>query len=252
MARLYINPGNITYGPVPGGEVTEIVGSNQAERVWLAANVKATLDPSFVRGNDAIVILGVSSNYSITATVAGTIITSENGANIRIPGFGTGGLRIVFNNGTFDLGTDDAGASFQLTGPGGVQDIGNIAAIIGSAGSGGSGTNFSLDVGTPNVARVIDASTGNFAFTDDAKATSNVLITGMTSGDRITVTNAPASEYNFQRDFNDFNDLVITYTDTETGATNRIVIDEVLPDSGAVSTLAAAIAAVGFNFLTFA
>jgi hypothetical protein len=59
MARLYINPGNLTYGPVPGGEVTEIFGSNQAEKVWFAANANVLLDPSFVRGNDAIVILGL-------------------------------------------------------------------------------------------------------------------------------------------------------------------------------------------------
>jgi len=75
MARLYINPGNMTYGPVPGGEMTEIFGSNQAERVWLSANANTLLDPSFVRGNDAIVILGVSGNYSIAATVAGITIT---------------------------------------------------------------------------------------------------------------------------------------------------------------------------------
>ncbi len=252
MARLYINPGNTTYGPVPGGEQTEIIGSNQAERVWLAANANAMLDPSFVRGNDAIVVLGLARNYSISATVAGITITSTGGANIRIPGFGSGGLRIDFNDGTFNLGTDDSGVSFQLTGPSGVQEIGNAPAAIGTVGTGGSGTNFSLDVGTPSVARVIDASTANFAFTDNAEASSNVKITGMTSGDRITVTNASASDYNFQRDFGDINDLVITYTDTQTGATNMIVIDEVLPETGAVSTLAAAISAVGFNFMTFA
>jgi hypothetical protein len=253
MARLYINPGNTTYGPVPGGEVTEIIGSNQTERVWLAGNASAMFDPSFVRGNDTIVILGLARNYSIAATVAGITITSGNGANIRVPAFGTGGgLRIDFNDGTFNLGTDDSGVTFKLTSSGGVQEIGNSASVIGSGGSGGSGANFSLDIGTPGVARVVDASTGSFAFTDNAEATTNVRITGMTSNDRITVTNATASDYNFQRDFADIRDLVITYTDTETGATNMIVVDNVLPDTGAVSTLAAATSAIGFNFMTFA
>jgi len=253
MARLYINPGNTTYGPVPGGEVTEIIGSNQAERVWLSANANTILDPSFVRGNDAIVILGLSGNYSVAATVAGITITSGNGANIRIPAFGDGGgIRIDFNNGTFNLGTDDSGATFQLTGPSGVQEIGNTPAAIGSGGTGGSGTSFSLDIGTPGIARTVDASTANFAFTDNSEATTNVRITGMTSGDHITVTNAVASDYNFQRDFSDINDLVVTYTDPQTGATNMIVIDEVLPNSGAISTLALATAAIGYNFMTFA
>ena len=253
MARLYINPGNTTYGPVPGGEVTEIIGSNQAERVWLAADADAMLDPSFVRGNDTIVILGQASNYSIAATVAGITITSAGGASIRIPAFGEGGgLRIDFNSGTFNLGTDDDGTTFQLTGTTGVQEIGNSPAVVGSGGPGGGGTSFSLDVGTPSVARAIDASTTNFAFTDNAEASSNVRITGMTSGDHINVTNAGATDYNFQRDFSDINDLVITYTDPETGATNLIVIDDVLPDTGSVSSLAAATSAIGFAFMTFA
>ncbi len=227
MARLYINPGNTTYGPVPGGEVTEIIGSNQAERVWLAADADAMLDPSFVRGNATIVILGQASNSSIAATVAGITITSAGGASIRIPAFGEGGgLRIDFNSGTFNLGTDDDGTTFQLTGTTGVQEIGNSPAVVGSGGPGGGGTSFSLDVGTPSVARAIDASTTNFAFTDNAEASSNVRITGMTSGDHINVTNA--------------------------GATNLIVIDDVLPDTGSVSSLAAATSAIGFAFMTFA
>lgn len=253
MARLYINPGNMTYGPVPGGEQTEIVGSNQAERVWLAGNANAVFDPSFVRGNDAIVILGLASNYSIAATVAGVSITGGNGANIRIPAFGAGGgLRIDFNNGSFNLGTDDGGVTFHLTNPGGTQEIGNTPAAIGSVGSGGSGTNFSLDIGTPGVARAVDASTANFAFTDNSEATTNVRITGMTSNDHITVSNAVAADYNFQRAFSDINDLVVTYTDPQTGATNMIVIDDVLPDTGAVSTLAGATSVIGYSFMTFA
>ena len=252
MARLYINPGNTTYGPVPGGEMTEIVGSNQAERIWLAGNSNSILDPSWVRGNDTAVILGLSSNYSISATVAGITITSGDGANIRIPAFGTdGGLKIQFNDGFFDLGTDDGGTTFQLTGATGSQEIGNVPALIGSGGSGGSGDVQSIDIGTPAVARVLDASLGDIIFTDNASATTNVRITNMTDGDRIVVSNAIASDYNFQRDFTDTNDLVITYTDSVTGASNIIVIDEILPVSGAVSSLAAATQAIGFNFMSF-
>ena len=253
MARLYINPGNTTYGPVPGGELTEIVGSNQAERVWLAGNANAMLDPSWVRGNDTAVILGLSTNYSISATVAGITITSGNGANIRIPAFGTdGGLKIQFNDGFFQLGTDDGGTTFTLTGDKGAQEIGNTPAIIGSGGTGGSGDTQSIDIGTLSVARIVDASGGNFTFTDNSAATTNVRITNLSAGDLIAVSNAVANDYNFQRDFADINDLLVTYTDPETGASNIITIDDVLPDTGAVSSLASATATIGFTFMTFA
>ncbi len=252
MARLYINPGNKTYGPVPGGELTDIIGSNQAERIWLARNANVTLDPSWVRANDTAVILGLSTNCSISATVAGITITSGNGASIRIPAFGTdSGLKIQFNDGFLDLGTDDGGTTFQLTGATGAQEIGNVPTVIGSGGSGGSGDVQSIDIGTPAVARTLDASQGDIIFTDDASATTNVRITNLTEGDRIAVTNATASGYNFQRSFTDTNDLVITYTDPVTGAPNVIVIDDILPVSGAVSSLVAATATIGFNFMSF-
>jgi hypothetical protein len=129
--QLYLNPGNQTYGPVPGGDLTQITGSNQAERVTLAANANVSFDPSFVRGNDVIVVLGNSNNYNISANVAGITISSDNGAQFRIPAFGEGGgLQIQFNNGAVQLGTDDGGETFQLTGTAGVQDItGSVVAI---------------------------------------------------------------------------------------------------------------------------
>lgn len=261
FGRLFLIPGSQTYGPVPGGDLTEIVGSNQAERITLAADVDAVFDPSFVRGNDTAVVLGNAGNYNISSTVAGISIAASNGASVRIPAFGTGGgLTLIFNNGTFHLGTDDGGSSFQLTGTTGVLDIGGTAVAIGTvtpggaSGTGGTGATdpYSLDVGTATVARTLDAGTGNITFHDNAEATGNVRITGMASGDSIVVTNAVASDYNFQRDFQDTNDLVITYTDTHTGATNRIVLDEVLPVSGAVGSLALATATVGYTFMTFA
>ena len=258
VGRLFLTPGSQGYGPVPGGDVTEIIGSNQAERISFAADINAVLDPSFVRGNDTIVVLGNSASYNISSTVAGITITSTNDAFLRIPAFGTGGgLNIVFNNATFTLGTDDGGNSFQLTGSNGVLDISGTGVAIGTVGSGSTGGTGgtvanSLDIGTATVSQTLSASTGNITFHDNAEATGNVIITGMTAGDTIIVTHAVASDYNFTRSFQDTNDLVITYTDTGTGATNRIVLDEVLPTSGAVATLTQAISTVGFEFMTFA
>jgi hypothetical protein len=131
--QLYLNPGNQTYGPVPGGDITTINGSNLAERVTLAADANVAFDPSFVRGNDVIVIQGSSANYSIASNVAGVTISSSNGAQFRIPAFGAGGgLQIQFNNGVAQLATDDGGNSFELVGAAGVQEITSTSTSIGT------------------------------------------------------------------------------------------------------------------------
>lgn len=59
---LYLSPGNQTYGPVLGGDLTNLFGSSLAERVTLAADANVILDPSLVRGNDLIIIDGASSD----------------------------------------------------------------------------------------------------------------------------------------------------------------------------------------------
>ncbi len=252
MARLYLSPGSQSYGPVPGGEVSQTFGSNDAERLTLAANANVVLDPSFVRGNDCIVILGEPGSYNIVATVVGITITSSNGANIRIPAFGnTGGLKLDFNGEVFDIGTYDGGTTFFLEGASSTQDIGSTPSPI-TIDGGSGGTASSLDIGTATVAANVNAGTDGFAFSDNAEATTNVKITGFTSDDKITVTNALASDYNFQRDFADINDLRISYTDPGTGAINTYLIDEVLPNTGAVNSFASATAAMGFEFMTFA
>ncbi len=255
-ARLYLTPGGQGYGPIPGGDISETFGSNQAEKITMAKDARVVLDSSFGRGNDWIDILGVSGDYKIVATVVGITITSDNGANIRIPSFGEGGgLKLEFNDATYQLITRDGGGSFKLEGNGVTQTLGTVLTPIDpTAGDGaGSGSaNYSLDVGSPGLAKSIDAALGNFLFVDNAAALSNVQILGFTNGDKITVTNADAGDYNFQRDFDDINDLVISYTDVATGATNSIVLDEVLPNVGPVNNLASATAAIGFDFMTFA
>ena len=132
--RLYLSPGVTTYGPVPGGDQTSVFGSNIAEIVTLAADANVVFDPSFGRANDEIVILGNSGDYNISANVAGITINSDNGAQLRLPAFGSGGgIEIQFTNGSVQLETDDGGNSFHLIGSAGVQDIVGTAAAISSA-----------------------------------------------------------------------------------------------------------------------
>ncbi len=110
----------------------------------------------------------------------------------------------------------------------------------------------SIDVGTVLSAVNLDAAGSNFCFEDNATATTNVVLQNVTAGDQIMVSGAVASDYNFARSFDDINDLVITYVDTVSGATNQIVIDDVLLDTGSVSNYASAVSTVGFDFMTFA
>lgn len=131
--QLYLSSGNQTYGPVPGGDLTQIFGSNLAERVILASDANAILDPSFVRGNDVIAVLGPSHDFQISSSVAGVTIISIDDGEIRIPAFGSGsGLQIQFGDGIFQLSTDDGGNTFNLTGASGAQKIGITPTSIGS------------------------------------------------------------------------------------------------------------------------
>jgi VCBS repeat-containing protein len=147
-------------------------------------------------------------------------------------------------------GPDSVGIT--LTDAGGATSTFTVAINVTPVDDGPVVTNSSIDVGTANVAANRDAGTASFNFTDNAEATTNVNITNFTNNDKITVTNAVSSDYNFGRSFEDINDLVITYTDADTGATNRIVIQDILPDAGAATSLAAVNTLLGFTFMTFA
>lgn len=112
-------------------------------------------------------------------------------------------------------------------------------------------TEVSIDVGTVVEAETLSAAGTNFCFEDDATATTNVVLENFAAGDQIKVTGASATDYNFARSFDDINDLVITFS-TGPGATNQIVIDDVLPDSGPVFNYSQAAALIGFDFMAFA
>ena len=128
FAALFIPPGTQTYGPVPGGTGSTVVGTNAAERITLAGDANATLEASFVRGNDTAAILGLSSSYAVSASVAGVSITSAAGAHIRIPAFDAdGGLTLEFSDVTLELTTTD-GETFAL----GTQTITGAPLMIGT------------------------------------------------------------------------------------------------------------------------
>ena len=65
------------------------------------------------------------------------------------------------------------------------------------------GTEMSLDVGDILQPETIDASSENFAFTDDANIQGNVIINGFSNGDTITFFNASSGDYSFNNDGED-------------------------------------------------
>ncbi len=101
MARLFLSAGE-TYGNLGGFSNTDVVGTNSNEKVYVDSNGKATFDPSFNRGGDEIVILGASQFFSGVRSGSALLITSAEGASIRIP-IGTVGTTVTFNDGSAQL-----------------------------------------------------------------------------------------------------------------------------------------------------
>ncbi len=150
---------------------------------------------------------------------------------------------------TYTPDTDFAGAdSFTVTvddGHGGT-DTALVSVNVGVA-------SVTLDVGSQGGDPVtLQAGAGDFIFTDDATVVSNVVIQGFGAGDSIDVSGVPTLDtYNFTTGSGaaGVDDLRIEYTDTVSGNSNIILIEDVL-NGGIVANYATAAASVGFDFMT--
>src|SRR5690606_9460540 len=130
--RLFLSSGQ-SFSLVGPGVVTEVIGTNDAETVDVAANGDALFGASFNRGNDTINILGNAALYTAGVSGSNVVLTSASGANITIP-IGTG-VTINF--------ADAAGRNLHLdTATGDVLLGSQVIALSGStavaAGSGGT------------------------------------------------------------------------------------------------------------------
>jgi hypothetical protein len=101
MARLFLSPGQ-TYGFIGPFDITDVIGTNSSETVYVEANGRANFDPSFNRGGDEIIIQSASSGYTGVRSGSNLLITNETGALLSIP-FGSAGSTITFNDGSFEL-----------------------------------------------------------------------------------------------------------------------------------------------------
>ena len=94
MARLILTPGQ-TFKWVRSAEVTEIIGTNENETVFVGEDARAVFDSSFNRGGDVIHIEGAAALYAVSLKGSNVEITSEAGASIFIP-VGTAGTAVNF------------------------------------------------------------------------------------------------------------------------------------------------------------
>lgn len=108
------------------------------------------------------------------------------------------------------------------------------------------GTPISLDVGEVLSPQTIDASSGDFAFTDDGNVQGNVIINGFSNGDTITFSNASSGDYSFN---NDGEDVDIIYNNN--GLLNIIRLAGVADATDLISDEASFEAVLGFDAVSF-
>jgi hypothetical protein len=105
MARLFLSAGE-SFGTLGASSKTDVFGTAAgAETVTVAANGKASFDPSFNRGGDTINILGNAGLYVIHTDLSNAFLTGDNGGDIAIP-VGTVGITIAFNDASRTLRYD--------------------------------------------------------------------------------------------------------------------------------------------------
>ena len=201
-----------------------------------------TAEDTALNLSDALTVTDVDG---VSAAVVAAVTTQPTNGTITLVGGD------VIYTPDLDYNGPDS-VAFTLTDDKGLTSTYTVAINVTPVDDGPVLTPASLDVGTPTVAVTIDTGAGNFVLNDNAGATSNANIVNFTSNDKIAVTNADATDYNFGRSFDDINDLLVSYTDPTTGATNTYTIQDVLPDTGPVNNYASAATALGFEFMTFA
>jgi hypothetical protein len=242
-ARLTLSGGALGPGETAhvtfGGRAT-IFGSTDTEVVAIASGqrINVTFDPSFNRGGDVIILPNQANTY--TATLVGSaVLLSGADQSLSIP-VGVSGLTLRFA---------DVERTLLFTGGAvkiGDQTIGSTATALTP-----SVTLTSISIDNGSTLTTFNAATGAINFTDNATRETNVFITNFTSNDRISVSGASSTNYNFGTGDNG-RDLIISFTNTQTAAVNFIVLDDALVGKSAfIFNYQSAATALGFDFMVF-
>lgn len=217
-----------------------IVGTNSVDVIKIgSAGGELVFDGSFNRGGDIIILNSTAGDYSAARLNASTILLTSATEKLTIP-MGTTGLILRFSDGDRTLIYKNA--SFFV----GDQAITATTPtpLIPSA------VTLSADQGVPGASAILDAA-GKVIITDDAARTGNVIVKNFGADDMIRVKGAAANQYSFAISQTDPKDLLITYTDAATAATNTIVLDDVIKTDASITNYQTAATALGWNFMTF-
>jgi hypothetical protein len=221
-----------------------IYGTPGPDSVALAPNRAAqlTFDASFNKGGD-LIILGKEAAQFEAVRAGSSILISSAGQSLSIPvgsagmtlRFADGDRTLIFAEGAFKIGSQVIEATKSALLP--------FTSIV------------SLDVGTSSQSLGLSGAGGAIRFEDDAARDSFVVLTHFSFGDFIAIRGATESQYSFSsRDLDgdgEGDDLAISFSDPVSGAVNDIEILNILSSTAFVQDRASAVAAVGFNFISF-
>ena len=241
-ARVFLSEG----AEITTGGNQNVFGTSDGEDVnYMYGDL--VLDPSFNKGGDTLHLPNPVSEYTVYRSGSLVILMSGDGT-ITVP-VGTAGMMLDFDGDMRLLRFDNSDGTVKI----GDSDVSATSAEdalpVGVSGGGDGG---SLDQGEPATPFVLNLlpDTSNL-LVDNAAEDSNVVINGFDDDDQILVTNASADDYNFGTG-QDPSDLYITYVNSSAGASNEILIDDVLTGNSFVHDYESAIDAAGWNFITFA
>ena len=244
--------------PVGGG--TGVAGAGGDLDLDNDANIATTAIISAAGGNFAFTEnANVANNARITGFGTGDSITVSNATAVTY-GFTSVGTDIVITANNAGVASQiviagvAAAGSFVTDEASAEASVGfNFFSLAASAGTGGTaaGTTSSQSIDNGSSLATLNAATGAINFTDDATKETNVVITNFASNDRISVSGASASNYNFGTGDNG-RDLIISFTNTQTNAVNSIVLDDALVGKSAfIFNYQSAATALGFDFMVF-
>ena len=244
--------------PVGGG--TGVAGAGGDLDLDNDANIATTAIISAAGGNFAFTEnANVANNARITDFGAGDSITVSNATAVTY-GFTSVGTDIVITANNAGVASQiviagvAAAGSFVTDEASAEASVGfNFFSLAASAGTGGTatGTTSSQSIDNGSSLATFNAATGAINFTDDATKETNVVITNFASNDRISVSGASATQYDFGTGDNG-RDLVISFFNTQTNAVNSIVLDDALVGkSGFIFNYQTAATTLGFDFMVF-
>jgi len=240
-AHLVLAPGG---NPILDGNAN-VFGTNGIDRVTLIGG-NASLDGSFSRGGDTLVLPDTAGYYSAYLSGSFMILTSQLTADtIAIP-IGTVGTIIDFDGDLRTLRYDAVSSSVKIGDQAITAITTHTAALLVE-----QVVTLSLDQGSALAPVTIALDPGKqYVLLDNGMQAGNVVITGMTRNDQIRVSGADLPSYSFAKVDSDndgsTDDLLITH-----GADTIVMLDSIYPSHPPFTELSGALGAVGWQFISF-